>query len=85
MRKSALQPRSRKTPRGGRMMARMILQMSLSSHRTSAVSLILSSTCSSRLRERDIAAEQYGKSRTTAAHKSGTSLTYLAVNAILKN
>lgn len=29
MRKSALQPRSRKTPRGGRMMARMILQMSL--------------------------------------------------------
>jgi hypothetical protein len=29
MRKSALQPRSRKTPRGGRMMARMILQISL--------------------------------------------------------
>lgn len=31
MRKSALQPRSRKTPRGGRMMARIILQMSLQS------------------------------------------------------
>src|SRR6266700_2842698 len=29
MRKSALQPRSRKTPRGGRMMAKMILMMSL--------------------------------------------------------
>lgn len=29
MRKSAPQPRSRKTPTGGRMMARMILQMSL--------------------------------------------------------
>ena len=29
MRKSALQPRSRKTPRGGRKMARMILQISL--------------------------------------------------------
>lgn len=29
MRRSAPQPRSRKTPRGGRMMARMILQMSL--------------------------------------------------------
>uniref|UniRef100_A0A0S1MIS1 Uncharacterized protein n=1 Tax=Phakopsora pachyrhizi TaxID=170000 RepID=A0A0S1MIS1_PHAPC len=28
MRKSAPQPRSRKTPRGGRMMARMILMMS---------------------------------------------------------
>lgn len=28
MKKSALQPRSRKTPRGGRKMARMILQMS---------------------------------------------------------
>jgi len=29
MRKSALQPRSRNTPRGGRKMARMILRMSL--------------------------------------------------------
>ena len=29
MQKSAPQPRSRKTPRGGRMMAMMILQMSL--------------------------------------------------------
>ncbi len=29
MKKSALHPRSRKTPRGGRMMARMILQISL--------------------------------------------------------
>lgn len=29
MRRSAPQPRSRKTPRGGRMMARRILQMSL--------------------------------------------------------
>lgn len=29
MSKSAPQPRSRKTPRGGRMMARMILQISL--------------------------------------------------------
>lgn len=29
MKKSALHPRSRKTPRGGRMMAMMILQMSL--------------------------------------------------------
>ena len=29
MKKSALQPLSRKTPRGGRMMARMILQISL--------------------------------------------------------
>lgn len=29
MRKSALQPRSRNTPRGGRKMARMILMMSL--------------------------------------------------------
>lgn len=29
MRKSAPQPRSRKTPRGGRMKAKMILQMSL--------------------------------------------------------
>ena len=28
MKKSALQPRSRKTPRGGRKMARIILQMS---------------------------------------------------------
>ena len=28
MKKSALQPRSRNTPRGGRKMARMILQMS---------------------------------------------------------
>lgn len=28
MKKSALQPRSRKTPRGGRKIARMILQMS---------------------------------------------------------
>jgi len=29
MRRSAPHPRSRKTPRGGRMMARMILQISL--------------------------------------------------------
>lgn len=29
MQKSALHPRSRKTPRGGRMMAKMILMMSL--------------------------------------------------------
>ena len=32
MKKSALQPRSRKTPRGGRTMARIILQMSLQAH-----------------------------------------------------
>ncbi len=37
MRKSALQPRSRKTPRGGRKMARMILQMSLSCNKVSYV------------------------------------------------
>ena len=44
MRKSALQPRSRKTPRGGRMTARMILQISLQSRqRYSASSLQLNS------------------------------------------
>lgn len=35
IRKSAPQPRSRKTPTGGRMMARMILQMSLHETRMS--------------------------------------------------
>lgn len=37
MRRSAPQPRSRKTPRGGRMTARMILQMSLFSNHISGV------------------------------------------------
>lgn len=44
MQKSAPQPRSRKTPRGGRMMAKMILMMSLRGGRKTRVSLVLWST-----------------------------------------
>ena len=40
MKKSALQPRSRKTPRGGRKMARMILQMSEAVKGMSSVRLL---------------------------------------------